>query len=210
MSEALKTLEVEVKQARSDHVLDESRSTLSSFAKVGYGFGHVFNDLCGTLWFSYTLLFLKDVLLMPNEAGSYMMLGQITDAISSAMFGFMTDRYSTKRNWHILGTLIVLASFPALFMMQRDKMPYLGNVFYFSLFVSVFQCGWAIVQISHLAILTELGATQADRSKLNSVRYIMTVFSNISVFGLAWLILRVNGSKDHIGEEDFKHFRVSL
>lgn len=194
-----------------DHEGDETRSTLSFFAKVGYGFGHVYNDLCATIWFSYTLLFLKDVLEMPTEAGSYMMLGQITDAIFSAIVGYLTDSYSTKRNWHIMGTIAVAISFPMLFMLQRDVLPYLGNLFYFSLFITVFQCGWATVQISHLAILPELSTTQKDRSELNSVRYCMSIFSNITVFIAAWTVLHIrNRSADRIGVNDFDKFRVII
>jgi Na+/melibiose symporter-like transporter len=205
MTETLK------KQATSDHENDESRSTLSFFTKVGYGFGHVFNDFCATVWFSYTLLFLKDVLNMPNEAGSYMMLGQVTDAFFSAIIGYMTDRYSTKRNFHIVGSVIVLLSFPALFIMQRDVLPYWANLFYFSLFITVFQCGWALVQISHLAILPEISTTKRDRSELNSVRYSMSIFSNVSVFMLAWMILHIeNRSSDRIGIQDFEKFRVRI
>lgn len=205
------TTKSQEKPAISDHEHDESSSTLSIFARLGYGFGHVFNDLCATVWFSYTLLFIKDVLNMPNYAGSYLMLGQITDAISSAIVGYMTDRYSTKRNWHIIGTVIVFMSFPALFMMQRDVLPYWANLFYFSLCITLFQSGWAVVQISHLAILPELSTTQRDRSELNSVRYCMSIFSNITVFVLAWMILHIrNRSTDRIGASDFDKFRVSL
>jgi Na+/melibiose symporter-like transporter len=191
-----------------EHELDESRSTLSIFAKVGYGFGHVFNDLCATIWFSYTLLYLKEVLTM-SEAGSYMMLGQITDAAFSAIVGLMTDRYSTKRNWHIMGTVLVALSFPMIFMVQRDTLPYLANLFYFSLFITIFQCGWATVQISHLAILPELSTTSTDRSELNSVRYCMSIFSNITVFIVAWMVLHIGLDENRsIGVNDFDKFRV--
>jgi Na+/melibiose symporter-like transporter len=192
-----------------DHENDATLSTLSIPAKVGYGFGHVFNDLCATVWFSYTLLFLKDVLQMPGEAGALMMLGQIADAIFSAIVGCLTDRYSTKRNWHLMGTAIVALSFPTLFMLQRDALPYWGNLFYFGLFVTLFQCGWAAVQISHLSILPELSTTNRDRTELNSVRYCMSIFSNITVFAVAWTVLHIrNRSADRIGLEDFDKFRV--
>lgn len=200
----------EEKLATSDHENTESESTLNIIAKVGYGFGHVFNDLCATVWFSYMLLFLKYVLVMPLEAGSYMMLGQVTDALFSAVVGVMTDRYSTKRNWHIMGTAIVALSFPMLFVMQQDVLPYWGNLFYFSFFITLFQCGWATVQISHLAILPELSTTHKDRADLNSVRYCMSVFSNIAVFLVTWMVLRIeNKSSARIGSEDFDKFRVS-
>lgn len=190
---------------------DENRSTLSFRTKLGYSFGHVFNDLVATVWFSYTLLFFKDVLLMPHEAGYYMMLGQVTDAFFSAIVGYLTDHFSTKRTWHIMGTIIVAISFPTIFMLQRDVLPYWGNLFFFSVFITLFQCGWATVQISHLAILPELATTQTDRSELNSMRYCLSIFSNITVFMVAWIVLHIeNRNLDLIGTNDFDKFRVSF
>lgn len=198
------------KLSGSDHASEESRSTLSVLAKVGYGLGHVHNDLCATVWFSYTLLYLKDVLMMPGEAGSFMTIGQIADAIFTALIGFLSDRYGTKRIWHIVGTTIVAVSFPMLFILRRDVIPYWGNLFYFSLFITLFQCGWATIQISHLAILPELATTQTDRSELNSARYCMSIVSNIAVFMMAWTVLKIKDrSADQIGFEDFDKFRVS-
>jgi len=189
----------------------EVESTLSAFAKLGYGLGHVFNDLCATVWFSYTLLFFKDVLQMSTQAGTLMMLGQIGDAVFSAIVGFLMDRYSTKRSWHIVGTVIVLLSFPLLFMLQRDVLPYWGNVFYFMLFIMLFQLGWPIVQISHLAMISELSRTQTDRAELNSIRYCCSVFSNITVFMLAWAMLHITDRNEgQIDATDFDKFRVSL
>jgi len=74
---------------------------------------------------------------MPIEAGSFMMLGQIRDAIFSAIVGYLMDRYNIERNWHMMGTTIVVASFPTIFMLQRDTLPYWGNLFYFSLFITL-------------------------------------------------------------------------
>ncbi|CRK96281.1 CLUMA_CG009703, isoform A [Clunio marinus] len=193
---------------KSSNEVDENRSTLSFFLKIGYGFGHVYNDLSATIWFSYILLYLKDVLEMPNEAGYLMMLGQIADAVFSAIVGLMTDRYYTKRNWHMMGTLIVILSFPFLFMLEQNVLPYLAKIFYFILFITLFQCGWATVQISHLAILPELSITHKDRSDLNSVRYCMSIFSNITVFTIAWTVLHIrNRNSESIGPNDFDKFR---
>lgn len=84
---------------------DQMRSTLSSATKIGYGLGHVYNDLCAGVWFSYTLLFLQGALLVPSaEAGALMMLGQVGDAIATPFVGFLADRYGTKRKWHAFGT----------------------------------------------------------------------------------------------------------
>lgn len=80
------------------------RSTLRIVEKIGFGLGHVYNDLCAGVWFSYTLLFMQGALGMPAaEAGALVMLGQVGDAIATPIVGFLTDKYGTKRQWHIAG-----------------------------------------------------------------------------------------------------------
>lgn len=85
---------------------EQMRSTLPSMTKIGFGLGHVYNDLCAGVWFSYTLLFLQGALLVPGtEAGALMMLGQVGDAIATPIVGFLADRYGTKRKWHCFGKI---------------------------------------------------------------------------------------------------------
>lgn len=195
---------------KSKHDNRESESTLSFFAKLGYGLGHVYNDFAATVWFSYLLLFFKDVMMMPQEAGPFMVLGQFVDAGFSAIVGLLTDRYGTKRNWHILGSIFVTLSFPVIFVLQRSALPYWGMIVYFSVCIILFQCSWATVQISHLSILPELSKTHRDRSELNSVRYCMSVFANITVFAVTWMVLRLHDQgSDHIEPSYFFKFRVS-
>lgn len=56
---------------------DQMLSTLPLTTRIGFGFGHIFNDLCAGVWFSYTLLFMQKALLIPGAAaGGLMMLGQ--------------------------------------------------------------------------------------------------------------------------------------
>lgn len=85
---------------------DPSPSTLPLMTIIGFGFGHVYNDLCAGIWFSYTLLFFQGVLQMPStEAGGLMMLGQVADAIATPIIGHLTDKFGTKQKWHIFGEI---------------------------------------------------------------------------------------------------------
>lgn len=78
--------------------------TLNLIEKLGYGLGHVFNDLSAGVWFSYTLLFLQSSIRISSViAGGLVMIGQVGDAIATPFAGYIADRYWTKRNWHILG-----------------------------------------------------------------------------------------------------------
>lgn len=85
---------------------DQMKSSLSFFQKIGFGLGHVYNDLCAGVWFSYTLLFMQGSLQMSSEeAGILLMLGQVGDALATPIVGILTDKYSTKKKWHISGIL---------------------------------------------------------------------------------------------------------
>lgn len=49
---------------------------LTYFQRVAYGFGHVFNDLCAAMWFSYLLFYLQIILQMKATiAGTLLMIG---------------------------------------------------------------------------------------------------------------------------------------
>lgn len=86
--------------------LDQMKSTLSFLQKIGFGLGHVYNDLCAGVWFSYTLLFMQGALLMPGaQAGALVMVGQVGDALATPIIGILADKFGTKRKWHIAGTL---------------------------------------------------------------------------------------------------------
>lgn len=92
---------------QTEETMDDSKTTLNFFEKAGYSLGHVMNDLFAGVWFSYTLLFMQGVLQMPGpQAGIMVMLGQVGDALATPVVGFLTDKYSTKRKWHIFGKLL--------------------------------------------------------------------------------------------------------
>lgn len=90
-----------------DEPMDDSKTTLKFFEKIGFSLGHIYNDLCAGVWFSYTLLFMQNVLQMPSyQAGALVMLGQVGDAIATPIVGMLTDKYSTKRKWHVFGEFL--------------------------------------------------------------------------------------------------------
>ena len=53
---------------------------LPILTKFGYSIGHVMNDMCAAMWFTYLLLFFEKVLnIEKNSAGTIMLIGQIMD-----------------------------------------------------------------------------------------------------------------------------------
>lgn len=191
---------------------DESQTTLKFFEKIGYALGHIFNDLAAGVWYSYTLLFLQGVQKMPGpQAGAMLMLGQVADAISTPIVGFLTDNFGTKKSWHIFGSFLVLLSFPLIFSICPfcDSWPSWWKFSYFPIVIIVFQFGWPVCQVSHLSIIPELSKTQHDRSDLTALRYSAMIVSVVTVFCVTWAVLS-SGTVEtgHITPSDGVKFRV--
>jgi Na+/melibiose symporter-like transporter len=45
---------------------------------LGYAVGHFFNDLCASMWFTYLMIYLENVIQMHSyKAGMLMLIGQV-------------------------------------------------------------------------------------------------------------------------------------
>ena len=61
--------------------------------KLGYGTGHILNDMCASMWFTYMLLFFHNVIQLSNtNAGLIVLIGQIADGISTVLVGVLSDQ----------------------------------------------------------------------------------------------------------------------
>lgn len=93
-----------------------------------------------------------------------------------------------------------------------DTAPPWWRIVYFVIVVLAFQLGWAIVQVTHLAIIPEMSRTHKDRTELTAIRYSASVVSSIIDFVITWIILRNDriNSNANIGPSDAYRFRVSF
>jgi Na+/melibiose symporter-like transporter len=191
---------------------EQPQTTLKFFEKIGYALGHIFNDLVAGVWYSYTLIFLQGVQSMPGpQAGAMVMLGQVADAISTPIVGFLTDKFGTKKSWHVFGSFLVSLSFPMIFSICPFCDSWPGWKFiYYPFVIIIFQFGWPVCQITHLAMIPELSRTQRDRSDLTALRYSGMIVSVVTVFGVTWSVLD-SGSMpgSEITPSDGIKFRVS-
>lgn len=136
--------------------------------KLSYGIGHVLNDICASVWFTYLLVFFHLVLeFNPTLAGVILLIGQIADAVATPFVGFHSDKnddfwitcsYTPEYIFFILGTLCVLFAFPFIFShcVGCETSHQWAQLIYYAAFVVIFQFGWAAVQISHLSLVPEL------------------------------------------------------
>lgn len=127
----------------------------------------------------------------------------------------MFNGYDAKHLHCITGTALVFVSFPLIFSFcpMCKNGPYWWHIVYLGFVVLLFQLGWAIVQITHLAIIPEMSRTRKDRADLTALRYSASVVSNVVVFMVTWAVLHVNRRKtddNTIGPDDAYRFRVSV
>ena len=75
--------------------MEKDTGKVSWITKYGYGTGHIMNDMCNALYFTYLLLFYMNVVkLTPVYAGIIMVAGQIGDGIGTVIVGLLQDRVS--------------------------------------------------------------------------------------------------------------------
>ncbi|XP_011348921.1 uncharacterized protein LOC105286010 isoform X3 [Ooceraea biroi] len=148
-------------------LVDRGRVAMST--KLAYALGHIFNDLAAAMWFSYTLIYLQRVAsLEPIIAGSFLLLGQVIDAIMTPVFGFLVDRYCKKKIWHVIGSIMVTFSFPVIFGGFAKSSSGIVMLLYVTS-ITIFQTGWAAVQISHLSMIPSLTNSLLARADLTAI-----------------------------------------
>ncbi|XP_063214212.1 major facilitator superfamily domain-containing protein 12 isoform X2 [Chroicocephalus ridibundus] len=194
---------------------------LSLPGRLSFAAGHFLNDLCASLWFTYLLLYLHAVLGYGHRlAGALLLAGQAADGLCTPLLGYEADRsagcgrYGRRKSWHLAGTTCVLVSFPFIFnpcLGCKENTPQWAAFIYYLPFIIIFQFGWAATQISHLSLIPELVTSDHEKVELTAFRYAFTVMANITVYGLAWLLLNFQVDQpdrtEHLGIQDVPIFR---
>ncbi|CAF4585380.1 unnamed protein product [Rotaria sp. Silwood1] len=172
--------------------------------KFAFSIGHFLNDLCASVWFSYSLVFYHRVAKFSNSSAGYLLLiGQVADALATAFVGFASDRTKhglcgKRKSWHLLGVVCVLSSFSLCFQLENESLAFiLPSFFYYTIFIIIFQFGWACSQIGHLSMLNELTSKDGERVALNAYRHAWSIIANIFVYTVTWLLLDKNQTRDN-------------
>ncbi|ETV98442.1 hypothetical protein H310_08594 [Aphanomyces invadans] len=170
---------------------------------LAYAVGHVLNDMCASSWFSYLLVFLNGVAgLSPVDSALVMFSGQIADGLATPLVGVVSDKstgfpaigFGRRKTWLAGGSVLVVVCFYGVFgtcvpQLLTASPSRLTLVVYYCVSASVFNVGWAAVQVSHMAMVPELTTNDNIRCVLNSTRYAFTILSNVVVFVVFLLLL---------------------
>ncbi len=93
----------------------------------------------------------------------------------------------------------MLCSFPFCFQLQNSNSTIVLSPFiYYTMFIILFQFGWACSQIGHLSMLNELTPKDGERVALNAYRHAWSIVANIFVYAVTWLLLDSNQKTDPI------------
>ena len=121
------------------------------------------------------------------------------------------------KTWHLLGTVIVIISFPLLFTLpvgvdidpckEIDESKYsfkikdndallncdhndeLWLVIYYSFLAVLIHFGWAAVQIAHLSMIPDITLVESEQMSLISFRNAATFGAFIFVYLVAWILV---------------------
>lgn len=107
-------MESDARRMENDYTEIIRRLPLS--LRLAYGTGHVLNDICASMWFTYLLVFFHLVLgFDPTLCGVVLLIGQIADAMVTPFVGLHSDRnddfwlcrYGRRKTWHLLGIIYI-------------------------------------------------------------------------------------------------------
>ncbi|XP_075680097.1 major facilitator superfamily domain-containing protein 12-like [Dermatophagoides pteronyssinus] len=176
--------------------------TLNFRTRFGFAFGHIFNDLCASIWFSYGLLFYK--LCFGQLGYLFVVFGQIIDAFATIILGLILDIRckcivnlfkhfgGTYTGYYIIGTIIAFISFPyeiseLKLILDKNNELLLYLITFFAIFIS--QIGWTMTQLTHLSLINQLSSNSSDRIWLTSLRQAASIYSSLVVYILFWFTL---------------------
>lgn len=169
--------------------------------RISYSTGHIFNDLCSAVWFTYFIVYFNKVVgLSTTDTGLLFLIAQGADAILTPFMGIGCDRivikrfapYGKRKTWHLFGTIFVAVAWPFIFspcLACSEDSPKWLPLLYYSVTVVIFHVGWAGVQIAHLSLIPEIARRPGEIVELNAVRSGLTFVCGIFIYVVTWILL---------------------
>ena len=159
------------------------KSRLPVVQKLSFSVGHFLNDAVVGAWVSYMLIFQTKVLGISNSTAGFLWIVTSTvDAVATLAVGYVCDNvkfplfskyYGKRKSFHLLGTVLVAGLFPFLmmpcFVCGEDSSEWKLGIYYGALMV-IHNIGWALSQVTHLALITEIAKRPDEMIELHALR----------------------------------------
>jgi len=91
---------------------------------------------------------------------------------------------SSRTLVHFISSLFVVVCFSGVWIVTPET----TSIIYYATAASLFNVGWAGVQVTHLALIPDIATDATDRVHLTSYRYSATIFSNLVAY-VSYLLL---------------------
>lgn len=166
-----------------------------------YGVGHFMNDICASTWFFFLSYYLIRIIQIDKDNASTVLLaGQIADAIATPIVGILSDKTNTKFGkrtpWYFFGTILVAISFGLIFftLLEQDATEN-QKLIYYSVFASLFNIGWAMVQVSHMALLPSITLNKKKKDFMTRIRTGFTFLAQTLTLLLSFVFFKFINDK---------------
>ena len=151
--------------------------------------GSIFNDLCKCM-FSFCLLFFMEVVkLSAADTGLIILIGQIVDALTSVISGYLGDmvkvpvlsqKMGMRKSWHLMATVFMGIVVPLCvnrcILCSGSHQTWLPTVYYGFLF-SLYNISFSVMEINHLAFITTSAVSVEELTDLSAIRF--AIFKSI-------------------------------
>ena len=93
--------DVEADECQTEIKSTDFRSRVPWKTRLAFSVGHVLNDLCASMWFTYLLVFFHLVLEFDNTlSGIILLIGQVADGLATPFVGIQVgNSYSEARKF---------------------------------------------------------------------------------------------------------------
>ena len=147
--------------------------------------GNVFNDLYIQLLYSFEILFFMKVLeLSASQAGLMVLIGELSDASMSLIAGYLGDKVNVPflsnkigrpKSWYLVATFLMAIGVPLLFnkcfLCDGRDQSWLPLV-YFGFFSALVKMCFNMVEINHLAFVTNVAEKVSEFTALVAMRFV--------------------------------------
>jgi GPH family glycoside/pentoside/hexuronide:cation symporter len=158
--------------------MSETTGKLRTRTKVFYGIGDLGNAVVNSAIQFFLMKFYTDgALILPALAGNALLIGKIWDAVNDPLFGWLTDRTSSrfgKRRVFMLFGAIPLAISIAL-LWYVPVMDQVRTFIWIALTFILFDTLWTLTNVPYYALTSELTDDYDERSSLTTYRMVMAV-----------------------------------
>lgn len=152
---------------------------LSKKTKFLYGIGDVGNAIVNSAVQFFLMIFYTDgALIGPVLAGSALFVGKIWDAVNDPLFGWLSDRTTSrfgKRRVFMLFGAIPLGFSIMLLWFVPSGLGQLGVFLWIALSFVLFDTLWTLTNVPYYSLTTELTEDYDERSSLTAYRMVLAV-----------------------------------